>query len=226
MGRAVRVSDRQLAAHALIVGASGAGKSTTMLAVLADQIGRGAPVVAIDRALGSPYWVAEPGKEAWECVMRGTAPDGKNLFVTKPGDPPMKTHHVLEAWLSATKPVPAAAAQAQSPAPPAPAADGKAFIAAFGETKGAKWFAEGIAFDAAKDLFIADLRTENETLAKRLTAVAGGEEQPVSFQPSEPDQRGGMTPALTQLANNQGDNIARIAAAIGAMSPGVFRQAR
>ena len=176
-------------------------------------------------ALGSPYWVSEPGKEPWECVMRGTSPDGRNLFVTKPGDPPMVTHNVPETWLSAAKPEPAAA-PIPNPQSPIPSPDGKAFIAAFGETKGAKWFAEGVSFDAAKDLFIADLRTENTTLTKRLTAVAGGEEQPVSFQPTDPDHRGGMTPAMTQLANNQGENIARIAAGIAAMSPGVFRAAR
>ena len=167
-------------------------------------------------ALGSPYWVSEPGKEPWECVMRGTSPDGRNLFVTKPGNPPMVTHNVPETWLSAAKPEPAAA-PIPNPQSPIPSPDGKAFIAAFGETKGDKWFAEGVSFDAAKDLFIADLRTENTTLTKRLTAVAGGEEQPVSFQPTDPDHRGGMTPAMTQLANNQGENIARIAAGIAAM---------
>ena len=46
-------SDDELSAHGLILGASGAGKTTTLLAILADQIGRGRPVVAIDMK-GSP----------------------------------------------------------------------------------------------------------------------------------------------------------------------------
>ena len=37
-GRQVTLSDSQLAAHALIVGGSGAGKSTTMLAMLCAEI--------------------------------------------------------------------------------------------------------------------------------------------------------------------------------------------
>jgi conjugal transfer pilus assembly protein TraD len=52
-GRPVALSDEQLGAHALIVGASGAGKSTTLQTILADRIARGHPVVAIDMK-GSP----------------------------------------------------------------------------------------------------------------------------------------------------------------------------
>jgi conjugal transfer pilus assembly protein TraD len=52
-GRVVALTDEQLGAHALIVGASGAGKSTTLETILADRIARGAPVVAIDMK-GSP----------------------------------------------------------------------------------------------------------------------------------------------------------------------------
>ncbi len=57
-GREVLLSDRQLAAHGLIVGASGAGKSTTLLAILGDRIARGLPVIAIDLK-GSPAFAAE-----------------------------------------------------------------------------------------------------------------------------------------------------------------------
>ncbi len=57
-GRPVHLSDRQLAAHGLILGASGAGKSTTLLGILCDQIGRGRPVVAIDLK-GSPAFARE-----------------------------------------------------------------------------------------------------------------------------------------------------------------------
>ena len=57
-GREVRLSDREVAAHGLIVGASGAGKSTTLLAILGDRIARGLPVIAIDLK-GSPAFAAE-----------------------------------------------------------------------------------------------------------------------------------------------------------------------
>jgi hypothetical protein len=57
-GRQVLLSDRQLAAHGLIVGASGAGKSTTLLGILGDRIARGLPVIAIDLK-GSPAFAAE-----------------------------------------------------------------------------------------------------------------------------------------------------------------------
>ncbi len=52
-GATVRLSDEQLGAHALVVGASGAGKSTTLTAILADRIAQGRPVIAIDMK-GSP----------------------------------------------------------------------------------------------------------------------------------------------------------------------------
>jgi len=57
-GREVLLSDRQLAAHGLIVGASGAGKSTTLLKILCDRVARGLPVVAIDLK-GSPSFARE-----------------------------------------------------------------------------------------------------------------------------------------------------------------------
>jgi energy-coupling factor transporter ATP-binding protein EcfA2 len=59
----VRVTDAQLAAHALIVGASGSGKSTTLLAILGDQIRRGRPTVVIDLK-GSPAFAARLRAEA------------------------------------------------------------------------------------------------------------------------------------------------------------------
>ncbi len=62
-GRPVVLSDRQLSAHALIVGASGAGKSTTLLTILTDHIRRGRPVVAIDMK-GSPSFAGELARAA------------------------------------------------------------------------------------------------------------------------------------------------------------------
>ena len=56
-GGRVGLTDRQLEAHALIVGASGAGKTTTLETILAQQIARGRPVVAIDMK-GSPAFAS------------------------------------------------------------------------------------------------------------------------------------------------------------------------
>jgi GTPase SAR1 family protein len=47
-GEAVHLSDAQLGAHGVILGATGAGKTTTLLRILEDQVARGRPVVAID----------------------------------------------------------------------------------------------------------------------------------------------------------------------------------
>jgi conjugal transfer pilus assembly protein TraD len=55
-GRLVRLGDYELSAHGLILGASGAGKTTTLLTILSDQVRRGRPVVAIDMK-GSPAFV-------------------------------------------------------------------------------------------------------------------------------------------------------------------------
>ena len=56
--RQVALSDVQLSAHGLILGASGSGKSTTLLRILTEQIRRGHPVVALDMK-GSPRFVHE-----------------------------------------------------------------------------------------------------------------------------------------------------------------------
>ena len=57
-GRQVVLSDQQLSAHGLILGASGAGKSTTLLRILTDHVARHRPVVAIDMK-GSPSFAGE-----------------------------------------------------------------------------------------------------------------------------------------------------------------------
>ncbi len=77
-GRTVALSDRQLAAHALIVGASGAGKSTTMLGLLGAQIRRGRPVIAIDLK-GSPTFAAE--------LERAAASVGRRVRIFTPDGP-------------------------------------------------------------------------------------------------------------------------------------------
>jgi conjugal transfer pilus assembly protein TraD len=57
-GRQVVLSDQQLSAHGLILGASGAGKSTTLLRILTDHVARNRPVIALDMK-GSPAFAAE-----------------------------------------------------------------------------------------------------------------------------------------------------------------------
>jgi conjugal transfer pilus assembly protein TraD len=77
--RPVVLRQSQLAAHGLIVGASGAGKSTTMLAILGDAIRRGQPVMAIDLK-GSPAFARELGQVAASAgrPFRVWTPDGAN----------------------------------------------------------------------------------------------------------------------------------------------------
>jgi conjugal transfer pilus assembly protein TraD len=57
-GRPVVLAEDELSAHGLIVGASGAGKTTTLLTILSDQVRRGRPVVAIDMK-GSPAFARD-----------------------------------------------------------------------------------------------------------------------------------------------------------------------
>jgi hypothetical protein len=80
-GTPVALSERQLQAHGVIVGASGSGKSTTLLKILTDQIGRGTAVVAIDMK-GSPAFAAELDRAATAAgrAFRVWTPDGPALW--------------------------------------------------------------------------------------------------------------------------------------------------
>jgi type IV secretory pathway TraG/TraD family ATPase VirD4 len=96
-GRRVGLTDAQLATHGLIVGASGAGKSTTLLRILEEQIRRGQPVVAIDLK-GSPafarrlqvaaqeagrplrVWSLE-GPERWNPLAHGNPTELKDKLI-------------------------------------------------------------------------------------------------------------------------------------------------
>jgi conjugal transfer pilus assembly protein TraD len=80
-GSPMLLSDRQLSAHGLIVGASGAGKSTTLLKILTDQIRRGRPVVAIDMK-GSQLFARELAVAAAAAGRRFRlwSPDGPGLW--------------------------------------------------------------------------------------------------------------------------------------------------
>jgi conjugal transfer pilus assembly protein TraD len=96
-GRAVTLADRQISAHGLILGASGSGKSTTLLRILTEQIRRGAPVVAIDlkgspafanrlaeaaRASGRPFRLWTPdGPSHWNPLQHGNATELKDKLI-------------------------------------------------------------------------------------------------------------------------------------------------
>jgi conjugal transfer pilus assembly protein TraD len=97
-GTPVVLGDRQLSAHALILGASGAGKSTTLLAILTDHIRRGRPVIAIDMkgspafartladaaaAAGREFHVWSPdGPARWNPLQHGNATELKDKLIS------------------------------------------------------------------------------------------------------------------------------------------------
>ncbi len=96
-GRPVTLGDDELSAHGLILGASGAGKTTTLLTILTEQIRRGRPVVAIDlkgspaftRTLaeaaagaGRPFqaWTLDGGAH-WNPLAHGNATELKDKLI-------------------------------------------------------------------------------------------------------------------------------------------------
>jgi conjugal transfer pilus assembly protein TraD len=96
-GREVVLGERQLSAHGLILGASGAGKSTTLLRILADQIERGTPTLVIDLK-GSPSFArqlqqagagagrrvrvwTQDGPEHWNPLAHGNATQLKDKLI-------------------------------------------------------------------------------------------------------------------------------------------------
>jgi hypothetical protein len=97
-GRTISLSEAQLSAHGLILGASGAGKSTTLLTILTAEIRRGRPVVAVDLK-GSPGFAAAlrqaaaesgrpfrcwtpDGPESWNPLAHGNATELKDRLIS------------------------------------------------------------------------------------------------------------------------------------------------
>jgi hypothetical protein len=93
----VSIPDRALAGHGLILGATGAGKSTTMMTILGSQIARGRPVIAIDlkgspafaheireraQAAGRPFklWTLD-GSSYWNPLANGNATELKDKLI-------------------------------------------------------------------------------------------------------------------------------------------------
>jgi conjugal transfer pilus assembly protein TraD len=96
-GRAVVLSEPQLSAHGLILGASGAGKTTTLLRILSEHIRRDRPVIAIDMkgspefirrlaaaatAAGRPLRLWTPdGPDHWNPLQHGNATELKDKLI-------------------------------------------------------------------------------------------------------------------------------------------------
>jgi hypothetical protein len=96
-GREVWVSERELSAHGLIVGASGSGKTTTLLRIATELVTRGRPVVVIDMkaspafarslaaaaaAAGRPFSLWTPdGPSRWNPLQHGNATELKDKLI-------------------------------------------------------------------------------------------------------------------------------------------------
>jgi type IV secretory pathway TraG/TraD family ATPase VirD4 len=80
-GRPVAIGERDLSAHGLILGASGSGKTTTLLTILDQQIRGGRAVVAIDMK-GSPSFAASLASAAAASgrVFKLWTPDGSTFW--------------------------------------------------------------------------------------------------------------------------------------------------
>jgi len=96
-GGAVTITDRDLSGHGLILGASGSGKTTTLVTILEQQIRRGRPVIAIDMkgspvfarqlaqaaaAAGRPFKLWSPeGPTQWNPLSHGNATELKDKLI-------------------------------------------------------------------------------------------------------------------------------------------------
>jgi conjugal transfer pilus assembly protein TraD len=80
-GRQIGITERELSAHGLILGASGTGKTTTLLSILDQLIARGRPVVVIDMK-GSPAFTRSLATSAQSAgrPFRLWTPDGPGYW--------------------------------------------------------------------------------------------------------------------------------------------------
>ena len=87
--RRVWIAEGELASHGLILGASGAGKTTTLLRILTEQVKAAQPVVAIDMK-GSPAFAAAlavAAAEAGRPFKRWTMEGGSHWNPLRHGNP-------------------------------------------------------------------------------------------------------------------------------------------
>jgi len=97
-GRNATLSEGELSAHGLILGASGSGKTTALITVLAQEIRNGRPLIAIDMK-GSPSFAAQladaaaaggrsfrlwtpDGPAFWNPLAHGNATEGKDKLIS------------------------------------------------------------------------------------------------------------------------------------------------
>lgn len=67
------------------------------------------------------------------------------------------------------------------PKPVDPRSEFKSFVNAFGAEKASNYFAEGMSFEVALAKFASDMKTENDSLKKKLSAIDRGGPKPVAF---------------------------------------------
>lgn len=99
----------------------------------------------------------------------------------------------------------------------ASASDGPKFLQAFGP-QGGVWFAEGKTFAQAQELFVADLKSQNVELGKKVAELQQqvqllkGATNPVSFQPAAPEPK--KPEPKANLSNGLTESQAKFAQAI------------